>query len=117
MPPRPMAWLYPVETGDARDDAHVAQQHIGANHQRHAEHQRARGEGERLEKFAVRRLEPVHGYFASTFCSCGPYCGLALMAFAQPISFAFSTYALAVAASKAITWMPAAAWRLASSRL
>src|SRR5436190_14589371 len=62
----------PLEAGDARDDAHVAQQHIGTNHQRHAEHQRARGEGERLEEFAVRRLEPVHGYFASTFCSCGP---------------------------------------------
>src|SRR5881628_2787620 len=104
----------PLEAGDAREDAHVAQQHIGANHQRHAEHQRARGEGGRLEKFAVRRLEPVHDYFASTFCSCWPYCGLALMAFAQPISFAFSTYALLVAASKAITWMPTSAWRLAS---
>src|SRR6267378_4059788 len=27
----------PLEAGDARDDAHVAQQHIGADHQRHAE--------------------------------------------------------------------------------
>ena len=62
----------------------------------------------------VSRLEPVHDYFASTCCSCRPYCGLALMAFAQPISLAFSTYALAVAASKAITWMPASAWRFAS---
>src|SRR2546425_9285120 len=104
----------PLEPGDARDDAHVAQQHIGADHQRHAEHQRACGEGERLEKFAVRRLEPIHGYFASTFCNWGPYTGLALMAFAHPISFDFSTNALLVAASKAITWMPASAWRLAS---
>ena len=29
-------------------------------------------------------------YFASTFFSCSPYCGLDLMALAQPISFAFS---------------------------
>src|SRR5258707_12653003 len=72
----------PLQAGDARDDAHVAQQHIGADHQRHAEHQRARGEGERLEQFVVRRLEPIHGYFASTFCNWGPYTGLALMAFA-----------------------------------
>src|SRR6266446_4618152 len=104
----------PLEPGDAREDAHVAQQHIGADHQRHAEHQRARGEGEPLEEPSVRRLEPVHGYFASTFCSCGPYTGLALMAFAQPTSFAFSTNALLVAPSKVITCMPASAWRLAS---
>src|SRR5438270_7855328 len=73
----------PLEPGDARDDAHVAQQHVGANHQRHAEHQRARGEGERLEEFAVSSLEPVHDYFASTLCSCESYCGLALMAIAH----------------------------------
>src|SRR6266704_196255 len=104
----------PLEAGDARDNAHVAQQHVGANHQCHAEYQRASGEGERLEKPPVRRLEPVHGYLASTFCSCGPYTGLALMAFAQPISFDFSTNALLVAASKVITCIPASAWRLAS---
>src|SRR5712691_3583151 len=110
-------FVAPREPGDARDDAHVAQQHVGANHQRHAEDQSAGDEGKHLEKPAVRRLEPVHAYLASTFLSCSPYCGLDLMAFAQPISFAFSTYALLVAASKLITWMPACAWRLASSRL
>ena len=39
------------------------------------------------------------------------------MAVAQPISFAFSTYALLVAASKLMISMPACAWRLASSWL
>src|SRR5207244_4121976 len=91
-----------LEAGDRGADAVVA------------DHQAAGGESESLEEFAVSRLEPVHDYFASTCCSCRPYCGLALMAFAQPISLAFSTYALAVAASKAITWMPASAWRFAS---
>src|SRR5437899_2183107 len=107
----------PLEPGDAREDAHVAQQYIGADHQRHAEHQRAGAEGEHLEDPSVSRLEPLHGYFASTFCSCGPYTGLAFMAFAQPTSFAFSTHALLVTASKVITSMPARAWRLASSWL
>src|SRR6267142_3195987 len=96
----------PLQPGNPRDDAHVAQQHVGADHQRHAQGQRAGDEGERLQKPAVCRLQSVHAgsvpYFASTFFSCSPYCGLALMAFAQPISFAFSTYALLVAASKAM---------------
>ena len=60
------------------------------------------------------RLESRSTYFASTCLSCGPYCGLALMAAAQPISLAFSTYALLVAASKAMVWMPASACRLVS---
>src|SRR6266851_1639312 len=88
----------PFEPGDTWEDAHVAQQHIGADHQCHAEYQRASGEGERLEDPSVRRLEPLHGYLASTFRSCGPYAGL-------------------VTASKVITSMPAWAWRLASSWL
>ena len=40
---------------------------------------------------ASSRFMPRHPYLASTFFSCSPYCGLALMAFAQPISLAFST--------------------------
>src|SRR6185436_2627721 len=53
----------------------------------------------------------------STFLSSGPYCGEVLMAFAQPISFAFSTYALLVAGSKLIVSMPACFCRAASSWL
>jgi len=40
------------------------------------------------------------GYLASTFLSCSPYCGLALMAFAQPIPSRARRTPLLVAASK-----------------
>ena len=64
--------------------------------------------------YTASSLCTLPDYLANTFFNCSPYCGLDLIAAAQPISFAFSTYALLVAASKLITWMPASACRLAS---
>src|SRR3954463_4424492 len=50
----------PLETYHARDDPDVAQQHVGADHQRHAEDERAGEESEQLQQLAVRRLELSH---------------------------------------------------------
>src|SRR5262249_47579567 len=50
----------PREARDSRDDANVSQQHVGADHHRHAEHERAGDEGQRLEQPAVRGFEGLH---------------------------------------------------------
>jgi len=83
----------PVEAAHAGDERHVAQQHVETNHHHHRVHHDAGEPGKPFEELAVGRGEALerHRYFASTFFSASPYCGLALIAAAQPISFAFST--------------------------
>src|SRR5947207_2688794 len=107
----------PCQPDRARDDAHVAQEHVRADHQGQREDQRAGDERERVERLAVRRLERRDAHRPSSLLRCGPYCGHVLMMLAQPTSFACCTYLRLVSASKLMVWMPACAWRLASFML
>src|SRR5229473_3208026 len=104
----------PCQPDHGRNDAHIAQKHVRADHQGQREDQRAGKERERVERLAVRRLERRDAHRPNSLLRCGPYCGLALMMPAQPTSFACCTYLRLVSASKLMVWMPASAWRLAS---
>src|SRR2546425_5275213 len=104
----------PRQPDHARNDAHIAQKHVRADHQGQREDERAGEERERFERLAIRRLERCDAHRPNTLLRCGPYCGLDLMTPAQPTSFACCTYLRLVSASKLMVWMPACAWRLAS---